>query len=89
MAKHAAREYNLTTGTTSVKEFNLPKTSVAKQIFSKRGVLNLFNEGLQELSFSRVNDVPPQKTAFAWEKGGVCKSNIFIENLGRHEKECG
>ena len=44
---------------------------VAKQIFSKRGELNLFIEGHQERSFSRVYDVPQKKSAFAWGEGST------------------
>ena len=48
---------------------------MAKQIFSKRGELNLFIEGHQERSFSRVYDVPQKNRRLRGEKGRLFRAN--------------
>ena len=48
---------------------------VAKQIFSKRGELDLFIQGHQERSFSGVYDAPQKNRRLRGEKGRLFKAN--------------
>ena len=47
---------------------------MAEQTFSKKSELNLFIEGHQERSFSRVYDVPQKNRRLRREKGRLFKA---------------